>query len=116
MNKFSSSASSLSFVSKTFPYRNSNINFKHHNYARFYRKVNTITNSANLLNDFNTGFPLNIFQNVFTNIHYGYDITTPKLIVLQFGIVSRKFPGFWGSWEFALQRDRFPKNQTCTAE
>ena len=101
MNKHSSSSSSssyaLNFVSKTFPSRilpNININFKRHNHAydhphahthtHFYRKVNTITNSANLLNDFSIGFPLNIFQNVFTNNHYGYDITTSKLIVLQF--------------------------------
>ena len=30
------------------------------------------------------GIPLNIIQNVFTNLHYGYDITTFKAILLQF--------------------------------
>lgn len=30
------------------------------------------------------GIPLNIIQNVFTNLHYGYDITTSRAILLQF--------------------------------
>ena len=30
------------------------------------------------------GIPLNIFQNIFTNLHYGYDITTIKSISIQF--------------------------------
>ena len=30
------------------------------------------------------GVPLNIFQNVYTNLHYGYDITTMKNVGLQF--------------------------------
>tara|TARA_Y100000389_G_scaffold200460_2_gene240970 strand:+ start:30820 stop:31662 length:843 start_codon:yes stop_codon:yes gene_type:complete len=29
------------------------------------------------------GVPLNINQNIFTNLHYGYDITTPQIILLQ---------------------------------
>ena len=43
-----------------------------------------IYNSDTFLSGFDIGIPLNIFQNIFTNIHYGYDITTPKLIILQF--------------------------------
>lgn len=35
-------------------------------------------------NGFDIGIPLNLFQNLFTNIHYGYDITTPQATVLQF--------------------------------
>lgn len=34
--------------------------------------------------DFSIGIPLNIFSNIYTNLHYGYDITTPKIVVLQF--------------------------------
>ena len=30
------------------------------------------------------GIPLNIFQNIFTNLHYGYDITTIKSVTIQF--------------------------------
>tara|TARA_A100001035_G_C27787012_1_gene504967 strand:- start:139 stop:1029 length:891 start_codon:yes stop_codon:yes gene_type:complete len=51
---------------------------------RLVRNKRVITNSVNLVNDFSIGFPLNIFQNIFTTIHYGYDITTFKLILLQF--------------------------------
>ena len=36
------------------------------------------------LNGLDIGIPLNIIDNVFTNLHYGYDITTPKVILLQF--------------------------------
>ena len=30
------------------------------------------------------GIPLNFLQNIFTNLHYGFDITTTKIIILQF--------------------------------
>lgn len=30
------------------------------------------------------GIPLNIVDNIFTNLHYGHDISTPKIILLQF--------------------------------
>lgn len=30
------------------------------------------------------GIPLNIIDNIFTNLHYGYDITSPKVVLLQF--------------------------------
>lgn len=36
------------------------------------------------LNGFDIGIPLNIIDNVFTNLHYGYDVTTPKTVILQF--------------------------------
>ena len=28
--------------------------------------------------------PLNIIDNVFTNLHYGYDVTTLRVVILQF--------------------------------
>ena len=36
------------------------------------------------LSGLDIGIPLNIFQNIFTNLHYGYDITNAKSIGLQF--------------------------------
>ncbi len=30
------------------------------------------------------GIPLNLISNVFTNLHYGYDVTTTKMVLLQF--------------------------------
>lgn len=41
-------------------------------------------NDANLFTGFDIGIPLNIFSNIFTNLHYGYDITSPKSILIQF--------------------------------
>ena len=37
-----------------------------------------------LLKGFEIGIPLNIISNVYTNLHYGYDITSLKLVSLQF--------------------------------
>ena len=37
-----------------------------------------------LLKGFEIGIPLNIISNVYTHLHYGYDITTLKLVSLQF--------------------------------
>ncbi len=37
-----------------------------------------------LLKGFEIGIPLNIISNVYTNLHYGYDITTFKMVSLQF--------------------------------
>ena len=37
-----------------------------------------------LLKGFEIGIPLNIISNVYTCLHYGYDITTLKLVSLQF--------------------------------
>lgn len=38
------------------------------------------------VNGFDIGIPLNIFQNIFTSIHYGYDITTLKSTILLIAI------------------------------
>ena len=37
-------------------------------------------------NGFSLGIPLNIITNVFTELHYGYDITSLKIVTLQFFI------------------------------
>ena len=47
-------------------------------------KTSPIMNDANLFTGFDIGIPLNIFSNIFTNLHYGYDITTPKSVLIQF--------------------------------
>ena len=47
-------------------------------------KKSPIMNDANLFSGFDIGIPLNIFSNIFTNLHYGYDITTPKSVLIQF--------------------------------
>ena len=36
------------------------------------------------LHGIDIGMPLNIIDNVFTNLHYGYDVTTLKVVILQF--------------------------------
>lgn len=36
------------------------------------------------LHGIDIGIPLNIIDNVFTNLHYGYDVTTLKVVLLQF--------------------------------
>lgn len=36
------------------------------------------------LNGLDIGIPLNIFSNIYTDLHYGYSITTPSSIILQF--------------------------------
>ena len=52
------------------------------------RRKRVVRNIASMnippLNGLDIGIPLNIIDNVFTNLHYGYDITTPKVILLQF--------------------------------
>ena len=40
--------------------------------------------NINAINGIDIGIPLNLFQNLFTNLHYGNDITTVKTTVLQF--------------------------------
>ena len=53
--------------------------------SSLHRIKNTpIMNDANLFTGFDIGIPLNIFSNIFTNLHYGYDITTPKSVLIQF--------------------------------
>tara|TARA_A100001035_G_scaffold87077_2_gene67680 strand:+ start:27914 stop:28681 length:768 start_codon:yes stop_codon:yes gene_type:complete len=38
----------------------------------------------NVLNGLDIGIPLNIFSNIYTNLHYGYDITSVQSILIQF--------------------------------
>tara|TARA_B100000524_G_scaffold157522_1_gene79856 strand:+ start:900 stop:1793 length:894 start_codon:yes stop_codon:yes gene_type:complete len=47
-------------------------------------KIITKVQSVNPLTGIDLGIPLNILQNVFTNLHYGYDVSTFKIIILQF--------------------------------
>lgn len=54
--------------------------------SNFINKKNQIKMNLHELNGFDIGIPINIFQNLFTNIHYGYDISTPKSILLLFAI------------------------------
>tara|TARA_Y100000816_G_C26053532_1_gene552635 strand:- start:415 stop:1251 length:837 start_codon:yes stop_codon:yes gene_type:complete len=49
-------------------------------------RSSTSCDALNPLVGIDMGIPLNIIQNVFTNLHYGYDITTVKAIILQFMI------------------------------
>jgi len=42
------------------------------------------SNTQLILQDLSIGIPLNIFSNIYTNLHYGFDITTTKSILLQF--------------------------------
>lgn len=48
------------------------------------KPIKTIQYFNNPLPGIEVGIPLTITQNVFTNLHYGYDITTPKILFLQF--------------------------------
>ena len=56
---------------------------KIYNKPLLYRQSN-IYAIANPLNGLEIGIPLNIFSNIYTNLHYGYDITNIKTILLQF--------------------------------
>lgn len=47
-------------------------------------RIKTSPIMNNILTGFDIGIPLNIFSNIFTNLHYGYDITTAKSILIQF--------------------------------
>ena len=70
---------SLAFLGK--------INSIHKNTLSPIRGVNrNLITTMNIppLNGLDIGIPLNIIDNVFTNLHYGEDITTPKVILLQF--------------------------------
>ena len=41
-------------------------------------------NALNALNGLDIGIPLNIFSNIYTNLHYGYDITSGQSVLIQF--------------------------------
>ena len=43
--------------------------------------------TMNALNGLDIGIPLNIFSNIYTNLHYGYDITSVQSILIQFLLV-----------------------------
>ena len=47
-------------------------------------KTLTKTYYQNPLPGTEVGIPLLLFENIFTSIHYGYDITTPKIVFLEF--------------------------------
>ena len=56
-----------------------------YSYINKYTNISpTNLNAANPIVGLDMGIPLNIIQDIFTNIHYCYDITTFKSIVLQF--------------------------------
>ena len=48
------------------------------------KKRNSDIIAINPLNGLDIGIPLNIFSNIYTNLHYGYDITTTNSILIQF--------------------------------
>ena len=48
-----------------------------------YRHMLRTTQPKLILQDVSIGIPLNIFSNIYTNLHYGFDITTPKLVLLE---------------------------------
>lgn len=43
-----------------------------------------VTKAINPINGADLGVPLNVIQNIFTNLHYGMDITVFKSVLLQF--------------------------------
>lgn len=45
---------------------------------------NICMNNINLLSGIDIGIPLNIFSDIYTNLHYGYSITTFNSIIIQF--------------------------------
>lgn len=54
------------------------------NTVSIHSRMNTYHSAINPINGLDMGVPLNIVQNVFTNLHYGEDIITPKMVILQF--------------------------------
>ena len=52
------------------------------------RLIGTRLKMSNTIIDYTKGIeigiPMNIFQNIFTNNHYGKEIMNPELIILQF--------------------------------
>ena len=47
-------------------------------------RKNTVHHLINPAIGLDIGIPLNMLQNIFTNLHYGHDVSTTKLILLQF--------------------------------
>ena len=56
----------------------------------FHKENNDIPNNSHynfpMLPGIETGIPLLIFQNIFTNLHYGYDITTLQNVLFQLAV------------------------------
>lgn len=60
-------------------------NYKYPNIIKYPLIKNNIQMSfTEPLNGLDIGIPLNIFQNIFTNLHYGYDIASIKSTGIQF--------------------------------
>ena len=70
-------------------------------------------NDANLLTGVDIGIPLNIFSNIFTNLHYGYDITTGRTIVIQFllGYYTYGRDRYSDALEYIASPDRYNTNK-----
>uniref|UniRef100_A0AB39J835 Prenyltransferase Protein n=1 Tax=Florenciella sp. virus SA2 TaxID=3240092 RepID=A0AB39J835_9VIRU len=64
------------------------VNYKipslHHHHLKPVTRNIIKTRTPATINGIELGIPLNIIDNVFTNLHYGYDITTIKIVLLQF--------------------------------
>jgi hypothetical protein len=59
-------------------------NYKYPNIIKYPLRSNLQMGFAEPLNGLDIGIPLNIFQNIFTNLHYGYDIASIKSTGIQF--------------------------------
>ena len=57
---------------------------RYHSYFSNHKRRTYPIVGVNIFNGLELGIPLNIISNVYTNIHYGYDITSVKTILLQF--------------------------------
>ena len=76
--------------------------------VRSHRFKNNIPcmNTNPILNGLDIGIPLNIISNVFTNIHYGHDITSVKVFILQFLIGYYTYGK--DRYKDALEYEQFP--------
>lgn len=54
------------------------------NYRQPFKPFLRYTTPKLIIQDVSIGIPLTIFSNIYTNLHYGFDITTTKSIFLQF--------------------------------
>jgi hypothetical protein len=71
-------------IIKSFIKSNNNINSLTKYNQRRTISYKTRLYSIEPLSGIEIGIPLNIFSNVYTNLHYGYNITTIKIVLLQF--------------------------------
>ena len=72
------------FVGTTYCFQlpNKNINPVLQTHSRLNKVQSETRLNVHALNGFDIGIPINIFHNLFTNIHYGYDITNVKTTLL----------------------------------